>query len=126
MPLVPIMPTSGENRCMLPPRPREQPVGTTVQLGDQFQRRHALGQSVAVAAVRAENHVLMPQMGAHAGGDRFLADVGVAGAVDQPALVRADQQLLAAADKRHRPVQGEQAIGGDSRIGFDGHRLGRS
>ena len=26
MPLVPIMPISGENRCMLPPRPREQPV----------------------------------------------------------------------------------------------------
>ena len=100
--------------------------GTTVQLGDQLQRRHALGQSVAVAAMRAENHILMPQMGAHAGRDRFLPDVGMAGAVDQPALMRADQQLLAAADKRHRPVQGEQAIGGDSRIGFDGHRLGRS
>ena len=26
MPLVPIMPISGEKRCILPPRPREQPV----------------------------------------------------------------------------------------------------
>ena len=26
MPLVPIIPISGENKCMLPPRPREQPV----------------------------------------------------------------------------------------------------
>ena len=33
-----------------------------VQLGDQLPRRHALGQGVAVAAVRAEDHVVRPQM----------------------------------------------------------------
>ena len=58
------------------------------QLGDQLPRRHALGQRVAVAAVRAEDHVVGAQVGADADGDRLLADVGVAGPVDQAALVR--------------------------------------
>ena len=33
MPLVPIMPVSGAKRCMLPPRPCEQPVGAAEELG---------------------------------------------------------------------------------------------
>ena len=95
MPLVPIMPTSGANRCMLPPRPREQPVARPNSSAISSTRRHALGQRVAVAAVRAEDHVVRAQVGADADGDRLLADVGVAGAVDQAALVGAGQLLLA-------------------------------
>ena len=36
------------------------------QLGDQLPRRHALGQGVPVAAMRAEDHVVRAQMRAHA------------------------------------------------------------
>ena len=75
------------------------------QLGDQLARRHALGQRVAVAAVRAEDGVVGSQMRAHAGGDRFLADVGVAGAVDQPALMTAGELLLGRADQLHGAIE---------------------
>ena len=88
MPLVPIMPTSGANRCMLPPRPCEQPLARPYSSAISWQRRHALGQRVAVAAVRAEDDVVPPQVRTDADRDRFLADVGVAGAVDEAALMR--------------------------------------
>ena len=65
----------------------------------------ALGQGVAVAAVRAEDDVVGAQMRADAGRDRLLADVGVAGAVDQAALVTARELLLALADQLHGAVQ---------------------
>jgi hypothetical protein len=60
---------------------------------------------MTVAAMRAEDDVVGPQMGADADGDRLLADVGVAGAVDQPALMAAGQLLFALADRLHRPVE---------------------
>ena len=105
MPLVPIMPISGANRCMLPPRPREQPPARPNSSANSCSRRHALGQRMAVAAMRAEHHVVGSQMGADAGRDRLLADVGMAGAVDQPALVRAGELLLALADELHLLVE---------------------
>src|SRR5262245_23146980 len=57
--------------------------------------------------MRAEHHVVRPQVGAHADGDGLLSDVGVARAVDQPALVRLRQLLLAAADRDHAAVKVE-------------------
>ena len=90
---------------MLPPRPREQPGGPPEQLGHQLARRHALGQGVAVAAVGAEDHVVRAQVGAHAGRDRLLADVGVAGAVDQAACVGPGQRLLGPPDHDHLAVE---------------------
>ena len=77
------------------------------QLGDQFARRNAFGQRVTVAAMGAEHRVVGAQVGAHADGNRFLADVGVAGAVDQPLRVRARQLLLGAANDQHLAIQGE-------------------
>ena len=91
------------------------------QLGDQLARREPLGQGMAVAAVRAEDDVVGPQMRADAGGDRLLADVGVAGAVDQPALMRPCQLLLAAANEHHRAIEGQELVFVQIREGFAGH-----
>ena len=101
MPLVPIMPDFRGEQVHAAAAPVRAAGRAAEQLGDQLARRHALGQGVAVPAVRAEDDVVGPQMGTDAGGDRFLADVGVAGAVDQAALMRAGQLLLAAADQNH-------------------------
>src|SRR5262249_9104242 len=78
-----------------------------VQLGDQLARVHALGEGVSVTAVGAEDDVVGPKVRAYADGDRFLADVGVAGAVDQAALVRAGELFLAQADQEHATVEVE-------------------
>ena len=51
---------------MLPPRPREQPVARPYSSAISSQRRHALGQRMPVAAVRAEDHVVGSQVGADA------------------------------------------------------------
>ena len=59
MPLVPIMPTSGANRCMLPPRPCEQPVARPNSSANNWRGGTPLGQGVAVAAVRAEDDVVL-------------------------------------------------------------------
>ncbi len=100
MPLVPSMPTSGEKMCMLPPRPCEQPVTRPSSSAISSTWGNALGQGVAVAAVGAEHGVVGAQVGADADGDGLLADVGVAGAVDEAGLVGASQLLLGAADAR--------------------------
>ena len=70
-------------------------------------RRDAFGQGVAVAAVGAEDGVVGAQMGAYAGGNGLLADVGVAGTHDHPGLVGAGQLLLAAPDHQHFAVERE-------------------
>ena len=64
------------------------------QLGDEFHRRQALGQCVAVSAMRAEDHVVCAQVRTHAHGDGFLPDVGVASPWTKPALMAARQLLL--------------------------------
>ena len=61
-------------------------------------------------AVRAEDHVVRAQVGADAGGDRLLADVGVAGAVDQPALVAPRQLLLALANQLHGAIERKDLV----------------
>src|SRR5262249_26729047 len=83
---------------------------------DQRERRHALRQRVAVAAVGAENDVVRPQVGGHADRDRLLADVSVAGPVDEPALVRPGELLLARADQRHLSIQADE-FGGRRQVG---------
>ena len=108
IPLVPIMPTSGAKRCMLPPRPYEQPVSRPISSAARRPRRDALGQRVAVASMRAEDHVVGAEV-RRPDGDRLLADIRVAGPVHQPPLMGPRQVLLAPADRLHLPVQGEQA-----------------
>src|SRR5262245_40519563 len=63
-----------------------------------------------MAAMGAEDHVVRSQVGTDADGDRLLTNVGVAGAVDQAALMRAGELLLALADEEHLPVELEELI----------------
>jgi len=50
-------------------------------------------------------------MSTDTGGDGFLPDVGVAGAVNQAALVRLGQPLLAQANQEHAAKQLQHAAG---------------
>ena len=80
------------------------------QLGEQLAGRHALRQSMPVTAMRAEDDVIAAKMCTHPRGDRFLADVGVAGPVNQPALMRSRQLLFAAADQEHRAIKRQELV----------------
>src|SRR5262249_37543769 len=75
-----------------------------VEFRDQVAGVQPLGERVAVAAVGAENGVLMPQVSANADSNRLLADVGVASPVNKAALVRPGQLLLAPADEEHPAI----------------------
>src|SRR5205823_5140597 len=81
-----------------------------IEFGDDLQRRHPLRQRVAVAAVRAEDDVLTPQVRGHAHRHRLLADVSVARAVNEAALVRARELLFTFANEQYLPVELEQFI----------------
>src|SRR5258708_15313504 len=69
-------------------------------------------------------------MGTHAHGDRFLANVGVAGPREEPLCVSTRQLLLGAADDEHLPIQLDRLLGRRSRGGSGGqrnnHKVGRS
>ena len=80
--------------------------GTAEELGEQLARRKPLGEGVAVTAVGAEDDVFFAEMRTDARGDGLLPDVGMAGAVDKPALVRAGKLLFAPADEHHRSIKG--------------------
>jgi hypothetical protein len=67
-------------------------------------------------------------MGADTDGNGLLTYIGVAGAMDQSALMRPDQLLLAASDPHHLPEEFEQLVfeernGGHEMRGFPS-RLG--
>ena len=49
-------------------------------------------------------------MSAYTDGNRFLADVGVTGAMDQASLMRFRELLLGAANEKHAAVQAQQAF----------------
>ncbi len=102
------MPISGENRCMLPPRPCEKPVLRPNSSAISSCGVHPLGQRVAVAAMRAEDDVVVAS-GEHTRRRRSppVADVGMARAVDQASLVHAGELLFRLTDGLHRAVGGE-------------------
>jgi hypothetical protein len=63
---------------------------------------------VAVAAMRAENHIALPQLGTHSHRDGFLSDVSVARPLDKPELVGFRQALLTQTYQEHLPVVFDQ------------------
>ena len=71
------------------------------QLGHHALHVRALGDAVAVAAVRAGHPIGVRQVGAHADGDGFLADIGVHGAVDLACRPQLDRELVELADQDH-------------------------
>ena len=80
------------------------------QLGEQLAGRHALGQGVPVPAVGAEDDVVAAQMRTNPGGDRLLPHVRMTGPMNQPALMRSRQLLLAAPDQDHGAIEGQELV----------------
>ena len=68
-----------------------------------------------MTAVRAEDDIALPEMGAHADGNRFFADIGMARPVHKPPLVRPGKLLFALADDLHVVKQIEQRLFADAR-----------
>ena len=60
---------------------------------------------MTVTPVRAENGVRVVQVRAHPRRNGFLSDIGMAGSVDESALVRFSQTLLHHADGEHGSVE---------------------
>ena len=75
------------------------------QLGHHEVEARALGDAVAVAAVVADDGVVLRQVCAGAGGDRFLPDVAVGGALDLTRVEELHRLLVEAADADHHLVE---------------------
>src|SRR5688572_2743227 len=95
------------------------------QLGEHQVRRRALGQAVAVTAVRARDVVVVPQRLADADGNRFLADIEVRQAWHQRAGVEIVHALFEQPDGHHPVVEANQLVGRDVGRGLlrGGHAL---
>src|SRR6266851_7740949 len=65
---------------------------------------------MTVAAMCTENDILHLQIGTDANGNRLLTDIGVTGAVNQSALMRASQLLFATANEQHLAVEGQELL----------------
>ena len=75
------------------------------QFGDEFADGQSFRERVSVAAVRAEDGIVRTKVRTHASGDCFLADVGVASAMNQPARVTSCELLLRRANQLHGAVE---------------------
>ena len=75
------------------------------QLGHHAIHARALRDAVAVAAMGADDVVVLAQVGARRRRDRFLPHVGVRGALHQPLDEQFRRLLVEATDLRHRRVQ---------------------
>ena len=84
-------------------------VGTSAlppkQLGNQRLRCHSFGKRVTVAAMGAEDGVVVIEVCTNARCDRLFTHVGVAGTVNQTALVASSEMLLSAANLHHLAKQ---------------------
>ncbi len=67
-----------------------------------------------MTAMGAEHDIFMIQMGTHASGDGFFANVGMAGSVDQSALVGSRKLFFALADDLHLAIQRQHDFGRES------------
>src|SRR5436190_1446113 len=75
------------------------------EFGEQLARSYPFGEGMPVTAMSAEDDVVGTQMSAHTGRDGLLADIGVAGSVDQALLMRSGQLLFRLADQDHAAVK---------------------
>jgi len=78
------------------------------QFSKELPRRHPFGKSMSVPTMRAENDVFGLEMSADSDRDGLLADVRVASAMDQSALMRPGQLLLTAANQQHLAVKQQE------------------
>jgi hypothetical protein len=70
---------------------------------------------MSVAPVRAEDDIALPEVSAHADGNRLFADIRMAGPMDKPPLVGAGKLLFALANDLHFMKQIEQSLLADAR-----------
>ncbi len=88
----------------------------TEQFSHQFSWRHPLGQRMPMPTMRAEDRIVVCEMRTNSRRNSFLANIGVARAEDQPALMAAREFLFRLSDDLHRPIKrkdgnGEWGIG---------------
>ena len=103
----------------MPPRPPERAVALAEQLRHQRLGRHALGERMAVAAMRAGDPVGPAQMRADADRRRFLADIEMQEAGRLAAAAGGLRHLLEAAEQHHLLVEAQH------RFGIEPRRQGR-
>ncbi len=65
-----------------------------------------------MTSVSAEDGIVLFQMSAHSGGDRFLADIGMTGTVDEASLMAASEFLFRLPNDLHRSIKIEDPIRG--------------
>src|SRR5439155_1012001 len=87
------------------------PVGLTVELRHEAAERAALGDEVAVAAVRGEKVVVGSERRAHADGNSLLAHGGVEESRNAPAGEELTHALLEEPHAEHPGVHREQPVG---------------
>ena len=105
MPLVPINPISGANRCMDPAAAARTAGPPAEQFRDELADRQSFRERVPVPPVRAENGIIGTEVRAYACCNCFLADVRVARAMNQSARVTSCELLLRRSNQLHRAVQ---------------------
>ena len=95
------------------------------QLGHHPVHARPLRDAVTVAAVMARDEVPLGQVRAHSGGDRFLSDVAVGGALDLAALEQLRDLLVEAAHARHRSIEAFHLLGGEAGVREGDRGVGR-
>jgi hypothetical protein len=85
--------------------------GAAGQLGHDQLGVDAIGEHVAVVAIARDDAVLADgHRRLKADGDRFLTDIEVAKAADQPEAVKLTSALFEAADEQHLTIELEQFV----------------
>ena len=97
--------------CIDPPLPLRDARLAAGQLGHDHLGVDAVGEHVAVVAIAGDDAVLADgHRRLQPDRDRFLADVEVAEAADQPEAVELPRALLEAADEQHLAIELEQLV----------------
>ena len=102
--------------CIEPPLPLDRPPCAPGELGHDALGVEAHDQHVAVVAIAGDLGVLaLLRRHGDAGDDRFLADIEVAEAADQPHAIHLAGLLLEAPDQQHVAIGLELLVLGELR-----------
>ena len=102
--------------CMDPPRPRQYPLSAH-QLSHHQRNVGAFGDAVAVTAVIAGHEIIFAEVGADGGGNRFLTDIAVRGALDETFFEQLMGVFVEAPDPAHRRVYTFENLGRQLHVG---------
>jgi hypothetical protein len=93
------------------------------QLGEELSGRNAFGEGVSMPAVRAEDDVGAFKMRTDPDSNRFLPDVGMTRAVNQPPLMRPGKLLFALANELHVAVECQKHFTIEIDFNHSGHAV---